>query len=418
MKGEKYLSEIGLTPDRFKKGKVNIIECPTGAGKTHFSFNELPRFTESNYCILYITDTRMNREQILAGNDNTVDYDKSWRELINETPKEKIVKLHKNAWGSHADIKITIMTYAKVGAVLHYGHPFDWSKFDYVVCDELQNLIKWQNIRAKNEDGKPLAVNILELTQKKIEQTLYSSDTIIIALTATPDKVKKAFENCFDVLTPHEYGSLYQYENTETIYYRDCVKVLEDIPQGKRGIIFFYQISQLKRAESILSQAGHKTASIWSIENKDHPMSERQLEIRRHIIHNQKIPHGIDILLINSACETGVNIKNDDIDFVMVQSMDEDTITQARGRLRGDLSQLYLYSNLIYDTQRPVPEKYLNRPLTAEEKKALCEEIRYLSPKNQPYMWVKVKPYLEINGYKITDKTIKNVRVSIIEKPQ
>jgi len=239
MKGSRYLSEVGLTLDRFKNIKINIIECPTGGGKTHFAFNELPKFTQSNYCILYLTDTNMNREQILSQNENTTFYDQSFRELMNQTPKEEIIQLGSRGWGDWKEVKIRVMNYAQVGAILYYEHPFDWSKFDYVVCDELQNLVKWQNIVAKDENGKPKSVNILSLTRKKIEHTLYHTEAKIIALTATPDKVKQAFKNVFYVLDPQEYNSIYQYETNQIFHYRDYVKAFDEIPIGKRGIIFF-----------------------------------------------------------------------------------------------------------------------------------------------------------------------------------
>ena len=417
MKGTKYLSQIGLTPDRFVKMKVNLIECPPGAGKTHFCPEELPKFVKSNRCILYLIDTRIGKEQIINHNDNTIEYSQSWRELMNETPKEVIEELHRNGWGTHAQAHITVMTYAKAGAIIYFEHPFDWSKFDYVVCDELHNLIKWQNIKAKDENGKILTINILKQTQRKIEHTLYNTNAKIIALTATPGKVRKVFKNIYNVLEPLEYNTLYRYEEKNVFCYSDFVPILNTIPIGTKGIIFFYHISQLKKAETLLVQNGHRTTSIWSAANKTHTMTDRQKEVITHIIKEQKIPESIDIILINAACETGINIKNKDICFVLVHSTNKDTVTQVRGRVRNDLEYLYFLSKTITSTPNPVPEEYLNKPLTAKEKEILCvDKIRYLSKKGEPYKWGKTKKYLESNGYKITDKTIKNVRYSIIEK--
>jgi len=138
-------------------------------------------------------------------------------------------------------------------------------------------------------------------------------------------------------------------------------------------------------------------------------MNSEQLSVRSNIIHQQKIPENIDILLINAACETGINIKNTDISFIIIGSRDKDTITQVRGRLRSDLNLLIIITKDVQDTPNPIPEEYLNRPLTSNEKESLCiDVIRYLSPKGVPYKWKAVKPYLESSGYKITDRIIKN----------
>ena len=428
MKGEKYLSEIGLTSDRFMNKKINIIVTPTGAGKTYFAFNELPKLTKSNHCILYLTDTNMNKEQILNQNENTVEYQAFWRKFINDNTKEKIIDKTKikfvPTWGTVVPeilsdyTKIHVMNYAKVAGILHYGHPFDWSKFDYVVCDELQNLIRWQNIIQKDENGKPVSVNSLIHTQRKIEHTLYNTETTIIALTATPDKVIKKFNNYHIVLTPQEYNSLYQYETFQSYEFNDYIKVFDTIPQGKKGIVYFAHIKKLIEAEKALNERGHRTACIWSISNKTYHMTDKQLEVRQYIAQNEKIPDNIDILLINDACHSGVNIRNEDISFILIHSTDKDTITQVRGRLRQDLNLLFTLNRELADKpSNPLPAEYLNRPLTVKEKEYLCVEIiRYISPKGVPYKWKGVKPYLESLGYTITDKTIKNTRVSVIEK--
>jgi len=416
MTGSKFLSQLNLTPDRFKSGKINVIKCPTGAGKTHYALNELPKFSQSNNCILFLTDTNMNKEQILNIYPNTKNYNKEWRKFINSHTKDKIVKKRDlNGWGTFKNVKVSIITmnYAEVGAIIEYGHPFEWSKLDYIVCDELHNLINFQNIIVK---GK--SVNILNNTKRKIEHTLYNyPDVKIIALTATPDKVYNNFKNTINVLTPQEYNILYQYETFNTLYYNNYLELLDQIPLNKKGIIYFINIRRLQTAEKYLKNKGHKAVSIWSKANKDKPMNENQIRLIDYITKRQSIPKELDILLINSACGTGVNIKNNDIDFMIIHSADKETITQVRGRLRNDLNLCFQYSP-SYQKPIVVPDEYLNRPLSSEEKEYLCVEILKVwnSKENKPYKWKGVIKPLEKNGYKIINKTIKNKRMSIIEK--
>ena len=92
MTGTKYLSQIGLTPERFISGKINIIKCNTGAGKTYFALKELPKLANSNHCILYITDTNMNKEQLINNYEETEEYNNYWRKFINKSDKSKIIQ--------------------------------------------------------------------------------------------------------------------------------------------------------------------------------------------------------------------------------------------------------------------------------------------------------------------------------------
>jgi len=411
MTGTHYLGELGITPNRFIPCKINVLDCPTGAGKTTFAFYYLPQFAQSNNCILYITDTLMSKQQIIENYEQTREYDKKWRKFMNKHTKAEIIQKSANAWGTQK-AQITAMTYAKVGAILAHGNEFDWSKYDYIILDELHNLINFQNIPI---NGK--GVNILSLAKSKIENTLYQyRDVRILAMTATPDKVYAHFKNTYDVLSPDEKASLFRYETHSKIIYSDYSELLQVIPQGKKGIAYFTQIRTLKKAEKILTDSGHRAVSVWSVSNTDHPMNDEQMQVRNHIIKHQLIPDNIDILLINSSCETGVNIKNDNIDFMIIHSTDKDTMTQVRGRLRRDLNLLYEYSP-NYKKPVIVPAEYLNRPLSTAEKEFLCCEILRVWNKktNEPYKWKGTKEYLQGNGYKITEKTIKNKRMSIIE---
>lgn len=399
MTGKYYLSDI-LTPSRFQSGCINLIRAPVGSGKTHYVFNYLSKSALSNDYILYITDTNMNREQIIATYQDADGYQKDWREFINSQPKNRIGK----GWGNfdnsiRKDNKITVMNYAQVAAFINYGHRFDWGQFDYVVCDELHNLIYYNAIKD----------SILNHTIDKINHTIANCpDVKIIGMTATPNKVFERFQKVYDVLTQQEIDDLFHYEVKNINSYRDYVKILNLIPKGKKGIIYFDRITTLKEVEKILIKRGHRTSSFWSLNNEKHPLNDNQRAVRQHIIDNQLIPPDVDILLINAACQTGVNIKNTDITFMVIHADKySDTLIQARGRLRNDLDNLHYYDKNFLDKPNPVPAHYLNRKITATELKDLCNEIRYMKPKsNDYYKGKKVIEYLSQHGYRITKTTI------------
>lgn len=188
MKGKYFLSEILTDDTRFEPHVINMVVGNTGCGKSEFALNVLPQYAQSNYCILYLCDTNMNTDQILTHHkDDTTEYDKEWRKFINANTKVQIINRAKidtmNGWGTWepVHVAITTMTYAKVGAILYYGHKFDWSKFDFIKLSQEyprfknpQILSGGMNCDLKTESvKKPLTFtfldDIIESEQKRKE---------------------------------------------------------------------------------------------------------------------------------------------------------------------------------------------------------------------------------------------------------
>ena len=71
--------------------------------------------------------------------------------------------------------------------------------------------------------------------------------------------------------------------------------------------------------------------------------------------------------MFNATAETSINIRSH-MDFFIAHNTDETSITQSRGRYRGDLETLY-----VYDMKGAVilPAEYLGRPLFMEDLKEL-----------------------------------------------
>ena len=64
MKGSKYLSEL-VDCSMFQKGKLNLIEAPTGCGKTYFALKHIPSFVKNPfYKVAFLIDTTNGKEQI------------------------------------------------------------------------------------------------------------------------------------------------------------------------------------------------------------------------------------------------------------------------------------------------------------------------------------------------------------------
>ena len=122
---------------------------------------------------------------------------------------------------------------------------------------------------------------------------------------------------------------------------------------------------------------------------------------------------------LDPSMETGVNIKceNGKIDYVIVHSQEKDIQIQARGRYRGDLDILYLYSN-SENSVINIPSEFLDIKLFTEDKNKLCYDV--LCIRNNQYKavgWNTVKDRLEKQGiYKVVTNPNGGNSYSIITK--
>ena len=131
MIGTKYLSEA-VDINNLEKEKLNIIKAPTGSGKTYFALHEISSLCQNAlHQAVYLIDTINGKEQILR-NYNATECNKYWlRDIEGDY-----------LWFQE-DSRVVIMTYAKFGFILSTKPEF-YNYFDYIICDELHSLIRFQ----------------------------------------------------------------------------------------------------------------------------------------------------------------------------------------------------------------------------------------------------------------------------------
>ncbi len=370
MTGNKYLSEV-VNMDSIKAGQLNIIDAPTGSGKTTFALETLANTVSNKNRMLYLIDTTNGKEQLLK-NPITAHYTDGWREVAEG-----------NCISFEAD-RVVVMTYAKFG-VLADKYPSFGLSFEVIVCDELHSLMNFQYFSTDK--------NWHMIAKQKIEKIINENPvTRVVALTATPKKVKEEFHFTYE-LVDYDYESLRQYENEEVIYYTNIKRALDEV-NGK-GMVYVGHITKMKEIEGYLKERGLRTIAIWSIHNKEHEMTEEQITARRYILDNEKIPDNYDVLIINASSETCINLRGS-IDFIIIHSQEEDTQTQVRGRFRGDVPMVYIYDS---KTKVKVPAEYMGRKLFKEEKDLLCEELNLHHPNGLLMKWTTVKERLIEEGW-------------------
>lgn len=390
MKGTKYLSEL-VDCSALQKGQLNVIKAPTGSGKTYFALNYIPSLTnDALHNVVYLIDTINGKEQIVRNYKATSEY-YGWSKEVESG----------GIW-FEPDNRVVVITYAKFGVLFERNIEF-YKNFSYIICDEIHSLLRFQNYSKKP--------NYHSIARQVLEQAVKQKSGIVIALTATPDTIKNQF-NAPSAEIAINQEELIQYDIKQVEGYTNPITVLSKVDVGTVGLCYFSRIHQMIEFEQEAKQMGFSPVSIWSINNKDHPMNDEQLETRRSILESWTIPPQYDLLIINSSSETSLKIKSK-VDYVIVHSSNPDTQVQVRGRINSDLMTLYLPVEGV--SEIVVPSEYLGKRLFQGDKQALAEALNLRNTNNRPYRWPTVKNLLIESDYSVIEARQGNLRYVVIE---
>ena len=144
-------------------------------------------------------------------------------------------------------------------------------------------------------------------------------------------------------------------------------------------------------------------------------MTEEQPAARAYILEHEEVPPQYDLFLFNASCETAISLYGS-LSFFILHTSKETSITQARGRYRGDLETLYLYDP--EEGEIWVPEAFLDVRLFTKDKEILRGRlgIRLPSAKGKPIPYEKLFDRLQKCGYTIQNGREKNLRFIVIGK--
>lgn len=379
---KKYLSEIIIERkcmDKFKSN--NLIISPTGSGKTSFIFGELIK--EGNY--LYLCD-----------NSNL----KSAIEL-----KDRTFSNRKDLYG-FANYQVEVMCYKSFGKKIRFNNSIV-KEYDAIFCDEVHNLIDYQFIN----DDTDLSHAIKELFKQY-------DNTKIFYFTATPYNLELLKKKCGDIdkfvktLDLTNNREIKRYVNLVTDQfssYKQIPTLLDNksesfICNRRKALIYTRGIETMLKLESEISNLGEyfKPICIWSANNEKYPMSDTQIKVREHLIKTGMLLEPYNVLIINRATETGVDIVDKDMLYCIINTTNLTEQIQARGRLRHDIIELSLKAdNKIIQKDTYNIDEFLNRPLTKEDKDMLCEKLNLFDNQGRLLKWTRVKNLLVKQGYKV-----------------
>ena len=396
MKGTKHISDFITTQDALKKGRINIIDAGVSAGKTWFALTTIPKWTKPEK-ILYLIDTK-NGEMRIQRN-----------ELIEAVGREPYAFCDYNTgeiWGEKTETigKMPIMTYAGFGTeVQKTDSKFNWFDYDYIICDEMQNLVGYQRFNERSTN--------LEEAEKALRAIAAEGTTTIIAMSATPQTIRERFGDlCYEV--PFDRTELASLCTSASIPYKEKVEKLILQHKGQTGILFTTNVRDMKHFIEYANNHGIRANGFWSTSfrtQKEYPHTPEQTDLRETVLTNETIPEDVDLLVINRASETCIKIKEENrkVDFMIVNNRNEEIRTQVRGRYHGDLAEFYYHdiegANLYQIGKTQIPGYLFGKRLYAEEQKELFEVLDLRKPDGTPYGKDTIWELLSQCGYQVTE---------------
>lgn len=397
-----HLSDV-IDLNEFSTDKINIVEAPTGAGKTYAAVNEFRKLNKDKK-LLYLIDTNAGEENILRSYKEIDKYDQKAVATILGGEKEKYEKIAQ------------IMTYAKFGFLIKINM-IDLSEYGVIVCDEIHSLIKfikWERSRLKKalpfasyEDSTIFLSNngLANIAfHNLVKSADNDSDTFVIGMTATPDSVYKEIENCVHV---HLNAEVSRYIEKEIRYYTSIDDIPKLISKNEKTLIYMSRIKCMKDIREKINQNGISCECLWSTSAKE-KMSKGQLELREQILTAGLLPKSLQVLIINQAYETCVNIYDPSINTVIVHTSEKDDQIQARGRVRHDIDMLYIF-NPSETINKLIPDGYLNHVLSKEEKNEICAYMNIKDAKGQLKKWPYIVKHLNSEIYNIVEQRSKYI---------
>jgi len=168
----------------------------------------------------------------------------------------------------------------------------------------------------------------------------------------------------------------------------------------------------MKRYIDYANSIGIPANGFWSASEstqRKHPFTPEQWELRDTVLDKETIPNDIDLLVINRASETCIKIQESKrkIDYMIVHDKNEEIKIQVRGRYHGDLAEFYYHDyeawNRLQIETHPLPAKYLDRRLYADDLINLRWVIGIYGPNGKRYGNPTIFKYLRECGYSVSE---------------
>ncbi|OLO40302.1 DNA helicase [Alkalihalophilus pseudofirmus] len=323
----KRVSEI-VTIDKIRSwnnGDIITIKAGTGAGKSYFVKNILYAFVKKD----------SKKILMLIHRKNCVDQFQDEIEKSNKTDT------------------IDIMTYQKIESIYKKNETFDFSKYEYIICDEFHYFMS------------DAAYN--KTTDMSLDAILDQKDKIRIFMSATGEYMKR-YINGYKKLETKDYDIPINFNFIKELTFFNKDNTLEQfineaIKEKKKSIFF---IQSAKKAYELYKKYEEYCIFNCSKNNGDY-YKYVNIDKIDNMLKNEKFN---DLILITTTCmDAGVNIRDIELQHIVCDVKDTGTLIQCLGRKRLEKKndKIYLYIKTITNQQLGGIETQLKKKIEMAE---------------------------------------------------
>ena len=361
-----------------------FIISPTGSGKTYYILDVL---TPGHKC-LYLCDNNNLKRSVLK-HPNTVEY---------------------GVLNASADVEV--MTYKQFGKETIYRTRDFINEYDYVIADEVHNLIDYSKF--SNDTDLTRAIDALVQNYE---------NTKIVFFTATPyylDCIKTEYSfflNNFKVWDFSKVKEIKRYTNKRFAYISSMYQIKFILEEYKEAfmynnwkcLIYTPKVADMHKIEQIVIDKGLNPILIWSTSRTEEPMNNEQLITRAQLIETGYLKEPYNVLIINRATETGVNIYDEDMNLVIVNTINVTQQIQVRGRVRHDVDLLVLKDKDMTKVAKTIiiPPEFLDVQLSKQTLEQFIKDYGLKDTNKEQYITVNKFLSLIKQGYEVTKKKIR-----------
>lgn len=378
-----YLSDY-IIMHHYNIRQNTFIISPTGSGKTYYILDVL---TPGHKC-LYLCDNNNLKSAVLK-HPNTVEY---------------------GVLNASADVEV--MTYKQFGKEAIYRTRDFINEYDYIIADEVHNLIDYSKF-SKDTD---LSRAIDALVQNY-------ENTKIVFFTATPyylDCIKAEYSfflNNFKVWDFSKVKEIKRYTNKRRAYISSMYQIKFVLEEYKEAfmynnwkcLIYTPKVTDMHKIEQIVIDKGLSPVLIWSTSRTEEPMNNEQLITRAQLIETGYLKEPYNVLIINRATETGVNIYDEDMNLVIVNTVNVTQQIQVRGRVRHDIDLIVLKDKDMTKVAKTIiiPPELLDVQLSKQTLEQFIKDYGLKDTNKEQYITVNKFLSLIKEEYEVTKKKIR-----------
>ena len=302
-----------------------------------------------------------------------------------------------------------VMTYHHFGEKVSWNGASLFEDIDLIICDEMHSLVTYIGIEYGHNQQYHLFNTPNEVTtcRDALEAlcTLARSKEhgpLVVALTATPKRLYNKLNSLNETYRTLDYTGKVRYDKTLQVhYYANLETTLSSLPSSEKALVYIPRIEMIKEHAAKFIEQGRRVGCLWGLHNAKHAMDDAQLAIREVVLNDERIPDDIDVLFINAAYETSININNADFNTMIVHNSNSDVQTQVRGRLRHDIKSLYLYDKSHQHISQYFPEEYWGIILTSEETAEIANRMNLDNGNGRQMKWPSIADALEKDGMSV-----------------